>query len=463
MSKFSWKNPQNSVKKVGKILQSCYNIIMKLKRKIETELSNWLNTKTGLLVDGARQVGKTFSIKEFAGSKFDIFVYINLIENKTALEILKKSEDSKDFIFRLKSLLNIDLVEGKTCVYIDEIQEFKDFDIVTLSKFLIDEGSYRYIFSGSMLGVELNNVKSWPVGYVTQLKMFPLDFEEFCINKNVSSDILNEVKNSFDKKNKIPDFIHEKLMDIFREYIVIGGMPEVVSNYLENKNLNEIDLIYNSIVTNNRKDITKYIDRDKKLKIKEIYDLIPFELNKQNKRFLLNDINSKSKNELVSDSFLWVKNAGLAIPVYNAKGLESPLMLNADRNLMKLFMSDVGILNFITCDKEIRLNLLKEDTTINFGSIYENFVAEELNSHNFENIYYYNNKKNGEIDFVIEKNGKVIPIEVKSGKEYKRHSAINNILKINNYNIDEVVVFNNENVSLKEKVLYLPIYMVGYI
>ena len=436
---------------------------MKLKRKIETELSNWLNTKTGLLVDGARQVGKTFSIKEFAGSKFDIFVYINLIENKTALEILKKSEDSKDFIFRLKSLLNIDLVEGKTCVYIDEIQEFKDFDIVTLSKFLIDEGSYRYIFSGSMLGVELNNVKSWPVGYVTQLKMFPLDFEEFCINKNVSSDILNEVKNSFDKKNKIPDFIHEKLMDIFREYIVIGGMPEVVSNYLENKNLNEIDLIYNSIVTNNRKDITKYIDRDKKLKIKEIYDLIPFELNKQNKRFLLNDINSKSKNELVSDSFLWVKNAGLAIPVYNAKGLESPLMLNADRNLMKLFMSDVGILNFITCDKEIRLNLLKEDTTINFGSIYENFVAEELNSHNFENIYYYNNKKNGEIDFVIEKNGKVIPIEVKSGKEYKRHSAINNILKINNYNIDEVVVFNNENVSLKEKVLYLPIYMVGYI
>ena len=435
---------------------------MKLKRKIEKELNNWLNTKTGLLVDGARQVGKTFSLKEFASNNFDVFVYINLIENQSALNVLKMSADSQDFIFRLKSLVDVELVKGKTCIFIDEIQEFKDYDIVTLSKFLIDEGSYRYIFSGSMLGVELNNVKSWPVGYVTYLKMFPLDFEEFCINKNVNTDILNEVKNSFDTKSYVPDFMHEKLMDTFRQYIVIGGMPEVVSNYLDNKDLNEIDLIYNAIVTNYRKDITKYIESDKKLKIKEIYDLIPFELNKQNKRFLLNDIKSKSKNNLVIDSFLWIKNAGLAIPVYNAKGLESPLMLNADRNLMKLFMNDIGILNYITCDKNIRLLLLKENMTINYGSIYENFVAEELNSHNYENIYYYNNKKNGEIDFVIEKNGKVIPIEVKSGKNYKRHTAINNVLKINNYNIDEVIVFNNENVNRKDRVLYLPIYMVGY-
>ena len=436
---------------------------MRLKRKIEKYLESWLNTKTGLLVDGARQVGKTYSLKEFASSRFDVFVYINLIEEKRTLEVLKKSTDSKDFIFRLKSLLDVKLIEGKTCIFIDEIQELKDFDLMTLSKFLIDDGSYRYIFSGSMLGVELNNVRSWPVGYVTYFKMFPLDFEEFCINKNVNIEVLSEVKKSFETRNRVLDFIHEKLMDLFREYIVVGGMPEIVSNYLDNKNLNELDLIYNSIVTNNRKDITKYIENDKKLKIKEIYDLIPFELNKQNKRFILNDITSKSKNAQVSDSFLWVKNAGLAIPVYNARELESPLMLNADRNLMKLFMSDVGILNYIISSKEIRLNLLKEDMTINFGSIYENFVAEELNSHNYENIYYYNNKRNGEIDFVIEKNNKVIPIEVKSGKEYKRHNAISNVIKIKNYNINEAIVFSKENVNKNENILYLPIYMAGYL
>ena len=434
---------------------------MKLIRKIENELNNWLITKTGLLVDGARQVGKTYSLNEFATKNFDVVVYINLIENKNALAVLKESSDSKDFIFRLKSVVDAKLVNGKTCIFIDEIQEFKDFDFITLSKFLIDEGTFRYIFSGSMLGVELNNVNSWPVGYVTHLKMFPLDFEEFCINKNVSVEILNEVKKCFNEKTAVKNFIHEKMMDLFRQYLVIGGMPQVVSDYFDGNDLNRIDLLYNSIVSNNKKDITKYVENNRKLKIKEIYDLIPFELNKQNKRFILSDIENKSKNAKVSDSFLWVKNAGLAIPVYNSKDLSIPLMINADRNIMKLFMNDVGILNYITLSKEVRLNLLKNDLVINFGSIYENYVAEELNSHGFENIYYYNNKKNGEIDFVIEKNGQVLPIEVKSGKNYKRHSAINNILNVKNYNIDKVIVFNNENIIERENILYLPIYMVG--
>ena len=434
---------------------------MKLARKVEKELKNWLNTRTGLLVDGARQVGKTYSLKEFATENFDVFIYINLIENKNALKVLNKSTDSKDFIFRLKSIIDTELVDGKTCIFLDEIQEFKDFDFITLSKFLIDEGLYRFIFSGSMLGVELNNVKSWPVGYVTSLRMYPLDFEEFCINKGLSKDILNRVKECYKQKTIVEDYIHEKMMELFRQYIVIGGMPEVVSNYIDGKSLNELDMIYNSIVNNNRKDISKYVENDKKLKIKEIYDLIPFELNRQNKRFILSDIESKSKNASVTDSFLWIKDAGLAIPVYNTKELSSPLMINADRNIMKLFMGDVGILNYITLDKELRLELLKEDISINYGSIYENYVAQELTAHGFDNIYYYNSKKNGEIDFVIEQYGKVMPIEVKSGKDYKRHSAINNILNINNYGIDEAIVFNNKNREVKDKVVYLPIYVVS--
>ena len=210
---------------------------MKLARKVEKELKNWLNTRTGLLVDGARQVGKTYSLKEFATENFDVFIYINLIENKNALKVLNKSTDSKDFIFRLKSIIDTELVDGKTCIFLDEIQEFKDFDFITLSKFLIDEGLYRFIFSGSMLGVELNNVKSWPVGYVTSLRMYPLDFEEFCINKGLSKDILNRVKECYKQKTIVEDYIHEKMMELFRQYIVIGGMPEVVSNYIDGKSL----------------------------------------------------------------------------------------------------------------------------------------------------------------------------------------------------------------------------------
>lgn len=432
---------------------------MKLKRKIEKDLKIWLDGKTGLLVDGARQVGKTYILRNFAKEHFNVFVYINLIENKNALQVLNKSVDSKDFIFRLESIIDTKLIKNDTCIFIDEIQEFEDLDLITLAKFLIDEGSYRYILSGSMLGIELNDVKSYPVGYVTNLRMFPLDFEEFCINKGVNDNLFIEVKNSFDKKQELQDFIHEKFMSLFREYLVIGGMPEVVSNYFDGKNLNEIDLIYNAIITNNRKDITKYVEKEKKLKIKEIYDLIPFELNRQNKRFILNDIEGKSKNENVEDSFLWVKNAGLAIPTYNAKDLSLPLTFNADRNIMKVFYEDVGLLNSVSLSKEVRLNLLKEDMNINFGSIYENFVAEELNSHGYENIYYYNNKRNGELDFVIENNGKILPIEVKSGKDYKRHSAMNKILNIENYDIDEAYVFNNKNVAEEGKIKYLPIYM----
>ena len=215
---------------------------MKLFRKVEKELENWLNTKTGLLVDGARQVGKTYSLKEFANNNFDIFVYINLIENRNAFEVLKKSVDSNDFLFRLKSIVDTELVKGRTCIFLDEIQEFGDFDFITLSKFLINDGSYRYIFSGSMLGVELNNVHSWPVGYVTSIRMYPLDFEEFCINKNLNTDALNEVKECFKRKCVVKDFIHEKLMDLFRQYIIIGGMPEIVSSYIDGNGLNELDL-----------------------------------------------------------------------------------------------------------------------------------------------------------------------------------------------------------------------------
>lgn len=436
---------------------------MLLKRKIEQKLNNWLNTKTGLLVDGSRQVGKTYILKKFAKNNFKVLIYINLIENKNALNILSKSVDSKDFIFRLQSIVDIKLIKGETCIFIDEIQEFKNFDFITLSKFLIDEGSYRYIFSGSMLGVELNDANSYPVGYVTNIKMFPLDFEEFCINKGIDDIIFDKLKHCFKEKCEIEDYIHEKFMNVFREYLVIGGMPEIVSSYLDGNSLNEIDLIANAIVSNNRKDITKYVDKNKKLKIKEIYDLIPYELNKPNKRFMLNDIKNRNKNLNLSEDFLWVKNAGLAIPVYNAKDLSLPLIYNTDRNIMKVFYEDVGLLNSISLSKEIRLNLLKENMNINFGSIYENYVAEEFNSHSFNNIYYYNNKKNGEIDFIIEKDGKVIPIEIKSGKDYKRHSAMNNILNIDNYNINEGFVFYNGNIRIDKKIIYFPIYIASLI
>lgn len=431
-----------------------------LKRKVEKEIKDFLvsDRKEALMITGARQVGKTYVIRELAKKYYKNVIEINFIENRDAIGLFANAKNSSDILMRISALTDIPLEKGRTIIFFDEVQECKE--IVTSIKFLVDEGSYRYILSGSLLGVELKDIRSVPVGYLSIIEMYPLDFFEFCMANKVSEKVLSNLRECFRNMIPIDGLIHEKMLDLFYLYLIVGGMPAAVQSYLDTNNLQEVFLIQQGIVNLYKKDIAKY-DSGNKLYLEEIFNLIPSELNNKNKRFILKNLNENFKFSRYENSFIWLKEAGVALPVYCANEPVSPLTLSKATNLFKLFLSDIGLLASMYAEG-IQIKLLNREKDINFGAIYENFVAQELKAHGFD-LYYFNNKKQGEIDFLIEKNGKIVPIEVKSGKAYARHRALDNILKNVDYDINQALVFSNENIENKGSVVYYPIYLVGLI
>ena len=431
-----------------------------LERKISHYIEHFYEVNKGaLLLAGARQIGKTYSIRKFAEKHFKNFIEINFVETPEAVEIFSTAKNSNDILLRLSALTDKPLIKGETLIFFDEVQKCPE--IVTSIKFLVDDGRYRYIMSGSLLGVELNDLRSVPVGYMAIKDMYPLDLEEFMWAVGVNKDIIVALKSAWENKQQVDDFIHRKMMEVFRLYLIVGGMPDAVNAYKENNNLQDVMEKQREIIRLYRKDISQY-DSERQLSIKEVFDLIPSELNSKNKRFIIKDLNEKARMEKYKDEFLWLKDAGVAIPVYNIEEPKSPLKLASLRNLFKLFSNDVGLLACQYSDG-LQLKILTGDDTINHGSIFENVVAQELLAHGFNELYYYNSKKMGEVDFVVEFNGEVFPIEVKSGKDYARHRALNNILDCPEYTIPEAIVLCNDNYSIKEKVVYAPIYMMMFI
>lgn len=429
-----------------------------LKRKIDNYIQDFYNnSKNALLITGARQIGKTFSIREF-GKRFNSFIEINFIDNPQAIDVFKGAKNSSDILLRLSAITSKPLIKGETLIFFDEVQKCPE--IVTAIKFLVEEGSYRYILSGSLLGVELKDLRSEPVGYMGIKDMFPLDFEEFISCVGINENIIESLRNSWNNLLPVDEFIHSKMMELFRLYLIVGGMPAVVNKYLETNNLQDVIKIQQDIIRLYKRDIAQY-DPNNKLYIEDIFNLIPPELNSKNKRFILKKLNENAKFDRYQNSFLWLKNAGVALPIYNIEEPKVPLLLSRSRNLFKLFQNDIGLLAS-QYSEGIQLRIIQGDKNINFGSIYENAVAQELVAHNID-AYYYNNKKRGEIDFVIELEGKVLPIEVKSGKDYETHHALSNIMDCEEYEIEKAIVFNNENLHTKNKIIYAPIYMIMFL
>ena len=429
-----------------------------LKRKIDTYLTNYYATnRNALLITGARQIGKTYSIREF-GRTFKSFIEINFLENPDAVALFKGAKNSSDILLRLSAITTKPLIKGETLIFFDEVQKCPD--IVTAIKFLVDEGSYRYILSGSLLGVELNDLRSEPVGYMGVKDMYPMDFEEFISCVGINQQVIDSLRTAWQNRTPVDEFVHSKIMELFRLYLVVGGMPAAVSKYIETNNLQEVMAVQKDIIKLYKRDIAQY-DSNNKLSIEEIFDLIPPELNAKNKRFILKRLNENAKFERYQNSFLWLKNAGVALPVYNIEEPKLPLLLYRSRNLFKLFQSDIGLLAAQYAEG-IQLRIISGDKSINFGSVFENAVAQELVAHGID-VYYYNNKKRGELDFVIELEGKVLPIEVKSGKDYEVHRALTNIMDCSEYEIPESIIFNNDNINVRGKYIYAPIYMVMFI
>lgn len=431
-----------------------------LQRKISTQIENFYknNSKKALMIIGARQVGKSYIINEFAKSYYKSVIRMDFIENPDYVSVFSGTDSANEILLRLSALFGDKMIPGKTIVIFDEVQECKE--LITQIKYLVQDGKYDYILSGSLLGTIFKDIVSVPVGYLDIIEMYPLDFEEFAWANGVGTKVIDALKVSFEQKTPIDPFIHEKMISLFELYLIVGGMPAAVSIYLETKNLRRVSDEQNSITHLYRHDISKY-DEDNRLYLNEIFDLIPSELNSKNKRFILKKLNEKARFDRYYDSFLWLKNAGVALPANVIDEPKVPLILSKSQNLFKLFSNDVGLLA-AQYGNEIPLKILQHETTMNFGSIYENVAAEELTAHGYK-LYYYNSKKYGEVDFVIEDGGKVLPIEIKSGKDYYRHNAMDHILRCNEYEINEGYVFCNGNIETVDKITYYPIYLLMFL
>lgn len=429
-------------------------------RKIEKELERFYtsNDKKALLITGARQVGKTHTVREFSTSHYKSVVEINFIENKRAAALFENATGSDDILLRLSAIADKPLIPGETLVFFDEVQACKD--IVTAIKFLVEDGRYKYILSGSLLGVELKDVRSVPVGYMDVLTMYPMDFEEFAISNGVSDKVLSALRKCFDDRTPVDPIIHEAMMSLFNLYLIVGGMPAAVKKYVDTNNLQEVLREQRSIINLYKMDISQY-DPEHKLYIEEIFDLIPGELNSKNKRFIIKDLNENFKFSRYTNSFIWLKDAGVALPTYCASEPRIPLKLSQSTNLFKLFLSDVGLLASMYMD-DIQIKILNHDRDINFGAIYENVAAQELRAHGFD-LYYFNSKKQGELDFLVEDGGEVIPIEIKSGKDYTKHAALSGVMANEDYAIRKAYVFQNGNVSMSGKIVYYPVYMLMFV
>jgi len=434
-----------------------------LQRKNEAVMRNFLlNEKRALLVTGARQTGKTFSVRRVAKEIFENVVELNFIENPEAAGIFSSPRDAQEILLRLSALAPAPMIPGKTLIFLDEVQECKE--IVTAIKFLVEEGSYRYVLSGSLLGVELKDIRSVPVGYMSVLEMHPLDFEEFATAVGVGNEVLSRLEECFRQGKPVDDFIHQRMLELVRHYLLVGGMPAVVQAYIDTNNVQNIVAAQQDIIHAYKLDISKYA-KEKKLQIDEIYDLIPAELNAKNKRFILKELNAKARFHRYESDFVWLTDAGVAIPAYNVEEPKLPLLLGKQRNLLKLFLSDVGLLAAMY-GNQIHVRLFSGDININNGAIYENFVAQELSAHGLaanHSLYYFNSKKQGELDFVIEYENHVLPIEVKSGKDYARHNALSNVLSNPEYDIPRAIVLCQENVKVQGKITYLPVYMAMFL
>lgn len=435
-------------------------VLMMLKRKIEKDIMRWIEgSDKALLIYGVRQAGKTFIVRECLKAAGCDYIEFNLIRQPEIVDILNGATGIDDLILKLSLYSDKKIIPGKTFFFFDEIQRYKE--ILTKIKFLVDDKRFRYILSGSLLGVEIVNLKSAPVGYLQTLNMYPLVFEEFLQIFNVGDPVLDMLRKAFAAKTPVDDVIHGKIMEMFNLYLIIGGMPAAVEKYRTTGSIDDVMDEHRAIIEQYKLDFTQYEAENRKLIITHVYELIPAELNEKNKRFMIADIKKGLRYDRVEDSFTWLWKAGVALGVFNTTEPTVPLMLNEKSTLFKLFLSDVGLLTTIY-GKACKLKIVSKEKDVNKGAVYENVVAQELHAHGYP-LYYYNSKKKGELDFVVENAGRVLPIEVKSGKDYEKHSALDNVMAVTEYGIEEAYIFTNDNIKTNGKLTYLPIYMVMFL
>ena len=433
-----------------------------LRRKIEKEIYEFLSAPQDriMLVQGARQVGKSFIIREIGKKLFPNFIEINLAEDKNNERLYENVKSVGELYFRM-SITYGDKLTGdinNTLIFLDEIQEYPQ--LITLLKFLNSDARYRFICSGSLLGITLHNVVSIPVGSIRLLDMYPLDFKEFLWANGFNDFAINRIKETLSSGKELDDAIHNRLIDLWKKYLVVGGMPRAVVTFKETNNYQLVREIQYDINRLYEADAAKY-DLEHKLKIIRLYKLIPSNMENKKKRVSVNHIEDRrgSRFKDYEDEFEFLISSGIALEVRAVSNPKFPLVETETKNLLKLYLNDPGLLTSILYKDEIRA-VLDDFRSINLGSVYETAVAAQLKA-NGSDLYYYDNKKKGEVDFLINyyKGLSVLPIEVKSGKDYKTHSAISKLLADSEYNVKSGIVLSNSGEVRREgDVWYYPVY-----
>ena len=429
-----------------------------LYRKAYDKLLEWKNqpNKKALCIMGARQIGKTTVIRQFGEDQYECFVEINFITEPDATKIFLGNLDANTIITNLTAYTRQPMIPSKTLVLLDEIQACPDAR--TAIKFLVEDGRFDYIESGSLLGVKYKEVRSYPVGFEELYQMYPMDLEEYLWANGVQKSTIQYLKDCYENGTPVTDAIHQTMCKLFYSYIVVGGMPDVVQTYVDTHDIARVIARQTEILELYRLDISQYAQGNDKMKIRAIFDSIPAQLNEKNRRFILTAINPKARQERYSDSFNWLADAGVALPCYNVEEPQPPLRLNEKHNLFKLFMGDTGLL-CAACMENVQFGILNGELQINMGSILENMIAQQLKANGFR-LNYFDGKRTGEIDFVIQNGMGIELLEVKSGNDYKTHSALNKIRNTEGWKFSKAAVFCKGNVESENSVWYYPWYMI---
>ena len=438
-----------------------------LKRKIYNYLAGHLKSDSNkmLVIAGARQVGKSYIIRHVGKSLFPNFVEINMAEDSYGERSFANAKTLEDFYLALSTVAGNKLKKKhNTLVFIDEIQTYDH--LLSMVKFLKQDDRYTYIASGSQLGITLKETPTVPVGSIIIKQMYPLDFEEFLWANGFGEEAIATVESKIAQRESLSEAVHAKLMDLFKKYLLVGGLPDAVNSYVSRKNIVEVREIQQEIHHLYRIDAARYeSESQRKLKIQRIYEMIPSSLENKKKRLRATQIEDKRAARMsdYSDEFEYLIHSGIALQVQAISQPSYPIVDNSGKNLLKLYLNDVGIFTGILYQEQIQA-ILNDARSVNLGAVYEQVVAQELPAHGYR-LCYYDNKKMGEVDFLIDdvENMSVLPIEVKSGKDYYVHSALANIIAVDDYGIRQAVVLSNEReIRVKNNILYLPIYSVMF-
>lgn len=439
-----------------------------LYRKIGSYIEEHLKSDTDkiLVLEGARQIGKSYIVREVGKRLFKNFVEINFVEDDEGRKMFKNIRTTEDFYLSLSMVAGNKLGNrDDTLVFIDEIQQYPQY--LTMLKFLRQEKRYRFVASGSLLGITLRSTTSIPIGSIVRKEMHQLDFEEFLIANGLGKDAIDVMRHNFMENRSLSDEMHNRMLDLFRRFLLVGGMPDAVNTYLATHNIVKVREIQEAIHTLYGDDASKYEqDNGRSLLIRRIFDMIPSQMENKKKRIVAKEIRNKSGDRFsrYSEEFEYLISSGIALDVHAIANPKYPLKESVQKNLLKLYLNDVGMLSSQLYHNNL-LPILNDEKSINLGSIYENVVAQELKAHG-HHLFYYDNRQRGEVDFLIDDylQLSVLPIEVKSGKDYMVHSALSKMVSVPDYYVQSGVVLSNEReVKQVGKILYLPIYYVMFI